>query len=172
MELSVAVEDLQKSRMFRDTQQKEIDRLTGELGKKMVLAQANLKKIIEQFREQTNAAIQVATTTTLQGWSEQAADLQALRADKANWDLRGPGFWKLDKADCEAVQKNPDFMRIALTHREEIKKLLEQHDGLVRKMHTEMEAVEEPVVPTTQGPEASDGEEEENEEPAVSNTGI
>jgi hypothetical protein len=74
----------------------------------------------------------------------------------------------LDKANCEAVQKNltTDFMRIALTHREEITKLLEQHDELVRKMHTEMEAVAEPVVSTMQGPEALDGEDEENEEPA------
>jgi hypothetical protein len=46
-------------------QQKEIDRLTGELGKKKFLAQANLKKIVEKFREQTNAAIQVVTATAL-----------------------------------------------------------------------------------------------------------
>jgi hypothetical protein len=64
------------------------------------LAQANLKKIVEKYREQTNAAIQVVTATTLQGRSEQAAELQVLRADKANRDLRGPGFWKLDKAIC------------------------------------------------------------------------
>jgi hypothetical protein len=76
------------------------------------LAQANLKKIVEKFREQTNAAIQVATATALREWSEQAVELQVLRADKANRDLRGPGFWKLDKANCEAVQKNltTDFM--------------------------------------------------------------
>jgi hypothetical protein len=48
----------------------------------------------------------------LQAWAEQAAELQVLRADKANRDLRGPGFWKLDKANCEAVQQNltTDFM--------------------------------------------------------------
>jgi hypothetical protein len=39
--------------------------LTGELGKKTFLAQAKLKKIVEKFREQTNAAIQVAATTAL-----------------------------------------------------------------------------------------------------------
>jgi hypothetical protein len=50
-------------------------------------------------------AIEMATTTTLQSRAEQAAELQVLRADKANWDLRGPGFWKLDKANCEAVHK-------------------------------------------------------------------
>jgi hypothetical protein len=124
MELSVAVGDLRKSRMFRNEQQKDINLLQAELTKKTFLAQANLKKIVEKFREHTNVAIQIATATTLQGWSEQATELQELRADKANRDLRGPGFWKLDH---KTVQKNltTDFMRIALTHREEITKLLE-----------------------------------------------
>jgi uncharacterized Fe-S center protein len=73
-------------------QQKEIDRLMGELGKKSFLAHANLKKIMEKFREQTNAAIQVATATALREWSEQTAELQVLRANKANRDLRGCKF--------------------------------------------------------------------------------
>jgi hypothetical protein len=47
MELSVAVEDLKKVRTTQGTQQKEIARLTGELGKKSLVAQANLKKIVE-----------------------------------------------------------------------------------------------------------------------------
>jgi hypothetical protein len=57
MELSVAVEDLKKAREIIDRQQKYINRLTGELGKKMFLAQANLKKIVEKFREYINVAI-------------------------------------------------------------------------------------------------------------------
>jgi hypothetical protein len=52
---------------------------------------------------QTNTAIQVTTAIALREWSEQAAELQVLRADKANRDIRGPGFWKLDKVNCEAV---------------------------------------------------------------------
>jgi hypothetical protein len=103
MELSVATKDLKRVRANYDAQQREIDRLMGELGKKMELVQANPKRIVEKFREQTNAAIQVATATALQGWAEQAAELQVLRADKANRDLQGPGFCKLDEANCEAV---------------------------------------------------------------------
>jgi hypothetical protein len=103
IELSVAIGDWKNAMTIQGMQQKEIDRLTGELGKKSFLAQANLKKIVEKFREQTNAAIQLATATALREWSEEAAELQVLRADKANWDLRAPGFWKLDKANCEAV---------------------------------------------------------------------
>jgi hypothetical protein len=58
----------------------------------------------------------------------------------------------LDQANCEVVQKNltTDFMRIALTHREEITKLLEQQEEIVRALHAEMEAVAEPVVPAAQ----------------------
>jgi predicted nucleic acid-binding Zn-ribbon protein len=57
LELTVTVADLQKTRSNVNTQQREIDRLTDELEKKTFLAQANLKKIVEKFREQTNAAI-------------------------------------------------------------------------------------------------------------------
>jgi hypothetical protein len=106
---------------------KESDRLRKELGKKAFLAQANLKRIVEKFREQTNVAIQAAMAMAFQTWVEQATELQVLRGDKANRDLRGPGFWKLDKANYEAVQKNltTDFLRLALIHREEVMKLLE-----------------------------------------------
>jgi chromosome segregation ATPase len=104
LELQVAFADLKTARSNSNAQQWEINRLTAKLGKKTLLAQANLKKVVEKFREQTNAAIQVLTAMALQTWSEQAAQLQVLRADKANRDLRGPGSWKLDKANCEAVQ--------------------------------------------------------------------
>jgi hypothetical protein len=92
--------------------------------------------------------------------------LHVLRLDKANRDLHGPVFWKFDKANCEAVQKNltTDFLRIALAHREEVRKLLAEHDKLVRRMQTEMEIVAEPVVPAT--PPTGASEEEDNEETA------
>jgi chromosome segregation ATPase len=67
LDLSVAAKDLKKVRANQDSQQREIDRLIGELGKKTELVQGNLKWIVEKFREQTNAAIQVATATTLKG---------------------------------------------------------------------------------------------------------
>jgi hypothetical protein len=146
-----------------------------ELGKKTDLVQANLKRIVEKFREQTNAAIQVATATALQGWAEKAAELQVLRADKANWDLRGPGFWKLDQANCEAVQKNltTDFLRLGLTHREEITKLLGEHDELVRTIETEMEDVAEPVRPASEpmggAEETDDKETADEQEPSILN---
>jgi hypothetical protein len=88
----VANDDLKKAQNSRDAQQKKNDRLRSELGKKAFLAQANLKKIVDKFREQSNVAIQAVTATTVQGWVEQAAKLQVLRADKANRDLRAPGF--------------------------------------------------------------------------------
>jgi hypothetical protein len=55
-------------------------------------------------------------------------------------------------------------MRIALSHREEVTKLLVEQKELVRKMQTEMEAVAEPVVPTTQPTEAAEAVEEDNDE--------
>jgi hypothetical protein len=49
MELSVATKDLQKVRANQNLQQREIDRLMGELGKKTELVQANLKRIVKKF---------------------------------------------------------------------------------------------------------------------------
>jgi hypothetical protein len=65
LELTVAKDDVQKARASRDEMMKENDRLRKELGKKAFTAQANLKCIVEKFRDQTNVAIQVATATTL-----------------------------------------------------------------------------------------------------------
>jgi hypothetical protein len=114
----------------------------------------------------------VHTANVLKEWCEQAAELQLLRADKANRELRGPGFWKLDKANYEAVQQNltQDFMRIAMRHREEVKIMLEQHDELVGKLRTKMEAITELVVPTGQeeGISGDDDHDEETEmEPSI-----
>jgi hypothetical protein len=103
--------------------------------------------------------------------------LQVLRADKANRDLRGPGFWKLDEANCEAVQKNltTDLLRLALNHHEAITKLLEGQETLVSNMRTEIETVAEQVVPAeptgaVKGSEYDDDEEETAEqEPSILN---
>jgi hypothetical protein len=171
LELAVAKEDVQMARAGRDDMLKENDRLQKELGNRAFIAQANLKRIVERFRAQTTVAIQVATATTLQSWAEQAAELQVLRADKANRDLRGPGFRKLDQANYEAVQKNltTDLLRLAVSHREEITKLLEFQDTLVDRMQKEMETVAEPVIPAepaaaAQGSKFEDDDDEESAE--------
>ena len=66
--------------------------------------------------------MEIATTTALQQWCGQAAELQVLRADKANRDIKGPKFWKLDKVNAEVVQANLkiDFQRITIKHHEEV----------------------------------------------------
>jgi hypothetical protein len=113
-------------------------------------------------------AIETATTSTLQSWAEQAAELQVLRADKANRDRRGPGFWKLDKANYEVVQKNltMDFLRLAVSHRAEISKLLDFQDTLVERMQKEMEAVAEPIKLAELAAAGSEFEDDDEDEPA------
>jgi hypothetical protein len=58
-------------------------------------------------------------------------------------------------------------MRIALSHREEVTKLLVEHDELVRKMQKEMEAIAEPVGPSTQPMEAAAAAEEDDDEETI-----
>lgn len=58
------------------------------------------------MRTQTIVEIQVASVNALKEWAEQPAILQVLCAEKANWELWGLGFCKLDKANCEVLQQN------------------------------------------------------------------
>jgi hypothetical protein len=92
LEVAVAKEDVRMARAGRDAIMKDNERLRKEIEKKAFAAQANIKRIIERFREQTRVAIEKATTSTLQSWAEQATELQVLRADKVNRDRWGPGF--------------------------------------------------------------------------------
>jgi hypothetical protein len=62
-------------------------------------------------------------------------------------------------------------LRIALTHCEEIAKLLERQEEHVPMMNVEMEAVAYPVVPAVEGTEIAedeaDSEDEEFGEPSI-----
>jgi hypothetical protein len=168
LEVSVANKDVQTMRATRDAVTKDNNRLRQEIERKTFTAQANVKKIVERFREQTKVAIETATNSTLRSWAEQAAELQVLRADKVNRSRRGPGFWKLDKANCEAVQKNltTDLLRLAESHRAEIAKLLDFQDVLVERMRTEIEAVAKPIGTAGPAAVASEYEDDEEDDPA------
>jgi hypothetical protein len=74
----------------------------------------------------------------------------------------------LDKANCEAVQKNltTDFLRLAESHRAEISKLLDFQDTLVERMRMEMEAVAEPIKPAEPAAVASEFEDDDEDDPA------
>ena len=52
----------------------------------------HMRKIIEKFRKLTDEDIEISTSTALQEWSGQAAELQVLRVNKAKRDLKGLEF--------------------------------------------------------------------------------
>ena len=95
-----------------------------------------------------------------------------LRADKASRDIKGSGFWKLDKANAEAVQANltADFQRIAYAHIEEINTLLIKQRDYVDKITEETLKVAEPLQPAGEDSilHILDDDEEEAEDPAES----
>jgi hypothetical protein len=124
-----------------------------ELEKEQIMAHANVKRLLQKFYESTSAEIQVTTANAFKEWCEQAADLQVLRVDKANRELRGPEFLKLDQANCEAVQQNltQDFMRIAMSHREEVKVMFEKHQEVVSDLWKMLETIVEPIAPAIPG---------------------
>ena len=124
----------------------------------------HVKKIVEKFHKQTEEDIEEAMTMALQKWCAEAAELQVLRADKANRDLKGSGFWKLDKETAEAVQANlkVDFQWIAFTHHEEITKLLIKQREYVKKIAEEALTIAEPVRPAAEDSILHILEDEEN----------
>ena len=85
---------------------KKIAHLMEQLKERPQKAMLHVQKIIEKFRKQTEENVEIATATALQQQCGQATELQMLRVDKVNWDIKGPGFWKLDKANAEAAQVN------------------------------------------------------------------
>jgi hypothetical protein len=113
------------------------------LGKKTFLTQANLRRIVDKFRTQITIEIQVIMANAFKEWAEQVVKLLLLRVDWANWELRGPGFWKLEKGNFKVVQQNliEDFMWIAQMYHEEVKKLLGWHEDIVQNPQTDMETI-------------------------------
>ena len=84
--------------------------------------------------------------------------------------VKGLRFWKLDKANVEAVHANltADFQRIAFTHHEEITKLLIKQREYVAKIAEEALTVAEPLRPTAEENILHIFDDEEAEDPAES----
>ena len=85
--------------------------------------------------------------TALQQYCGEATELQVLRANKEIWDIKEPGFWKVEKANVEAVQANlkADFQQIAIKHHKEITKLLTKQREYVKKIEQEALTVAKPI---------------------------
>ena len=93
-----------------------------------------------------------------------------VRADKANRDIKGPGFWKLDKAKAEAVHANltTDLQRIMIKHHEEITKLLTKQREYVKQIAEEALTVAEPLRPAAEDNILHILDDDEEEDPAES----
>ena len=148
MEAQVQLKQLQQRKEIINEANTQITRLMEQLKEGPQKAMLHIKKIVEKFRKQTEEDVEVATTTALQQWCGQAAELQVLWVDKANRNLKGFGLSKLDKDNAEAVQANlkADFQRIAITHHEEIEKLLSKQREYVEQIAKEAFTVAEPVL--------------------------
>jgi chromosome segregation ATPase len=84
LEWQAATTSVKKYKVAVANAETENRRLVWELEKGQMLAHANVKCLLQRFREATTAEIQVYIANALKQWCEQAAELQLLRADKAN----------------------------------------------------------------------------------------
>ena len=169
-EARLQANSLQQRKERLNEANKKVTDLLSTLNDRTQKAVMHVKKIVEKFRKQTEEDIEEATATALQTWCAQAAELQMLRADKANRNIQGSGFWKLDKANAEAVQANltADFQRIAYTHIEEINKLLIKQRDYVGSITEETLKVAEPLKPAAEDSILHILEDDDTENPAES----
>ena len=91
-ESRLQVKQLQWRKELISEANQRITGLLDTLHERSQKAVMHVKKIVEKFHKQTEEDIEEATTTALQKWCAEAAELQVLRADKANRDLKGSGF--------------------------------------------------------------------------------
>ena len=92
-------------------------------------------------------------------WSNQAAELQLLRADHENRKTQGQGFFKLDETSITMVQEElaNDIYKLIVHHKTEINQLLEEFDDQQIETMVELNSYEK-------GQRRQEGEQEENED--------
>ena len=63
-------------------------------------------------------------------WSQQAAELQILRADEENWRKASDKFYKMDEGSIVTIREEllEDFFSIAEAHLREVRGLEEKLD--------------------------------------------
>ena len=77
-------------------------------------------------------------------WSNQAAELQVLRADHENRKKQGQGFFKMDEASITVTweELETDIYELTTRHKEEIHKMLEEFDDQQIATLVELDAYE------------------------------
>ena len=130
MEAQVQLKQLQRRKDVINEANTQITRLMEQLKEGPQKAMLHIKKIIKKFCKQT----------------EEDLKLQA------NRNLKGSGFWKLDKANTKTVQANlkADFQQIAITYHEEIAKLLSKQREYVEQIAKEALTVTDHVIPVVE----------------------
>ena len=83
-----------------------------------------------------------------EGWktcSKQALELQLLRVDHDNRKQQGQGYFKLDEVAINTVQQElaNNIYELAISHQEEIPKLLEEFDDQQITTAVELDAAYE-----------------------------
>ena len=82
------------------------------------------------WQDQTRTSIDACLTELWKQWSQQAVELQTLRADAKNWKKASDNFYKMDKESIVTIREelSDDFFSLAESHLGAIWRLVERLD--------------------------------------------
>jgi hypothetical protein len=103
-----------------------------------------IKLIMSSWSTRAQASINESTEKLWREWSQQAAELQILRADAENRKKTGDGFYKMDEESIVNIREelSEDFYALAEEHLKEIRGLVERLDDGQLATQLELEGYE------------------------------
>ena len=103
-----------------------------------------IKLIMSSWSTRAQASINESTEKLWREWSQQAAELQTLRADAENRKKTGDGFYKMDEESIVNIREelSEDFYALAEEHIKEIRGLVERLDDGQIATQLELEGYE------------------------------
>ena len=104
-----------------------------------------IRLIMSAWSDPAQASINESTEKVWKEWSQQAAELQTLRADAENRRKTGDKFYKMDEESIVTIgeELSEDFFALAEEHLKEIRGLVERLDDGQLKTQKKYETYEQ-----------------------------
>ena len=103
-----------------------------------------IRHIMSAWRDRTRTSINECSEKVWKEWSQQAAELQTLRADAENRKKSGYKFYKMDEESIVTIREelSEDFFSLAEAHLREVWGLVERLDDGPLDAHLQLEKYE------------------------------
>ena len=131
-----------------------------------------IRRIMSAWSDRAQASINGSTENVWKEWSQQAAELQTLRADAENRRKTGDKFYKMDEESIVTIREelSEDFFALAEEHLKEIRGLVERLDDGQLATQLELEKYEKDRIQREAEGKTTPITISEEEQPAVAET--